>query len=374
MTVRATFALVLAAAVLAAAPAAQARSVPQGFFGAVWDGSVSQASNSVQAGQWDSMASSGVEAVRPVFFWSNAQPRPGAPFDFSETDPLVRLAAARGLPLLPVVQYAPRWARAYPHRPTSPPRKNSQYAAYLVALVQRYGPAGSFWAENPLLPKLPIREWQLWNEPHLQTYWSTPRHSRYAHPRGYARLLRATYPAIKRADPGARVVLAGLTQRAWDQLTLLYRHHVRRYFDAAAIQTFPQTAHRAVRAAALFRRALNRAGDRRKPMYMTEISWPASKGHTKGIAFQRQETPRGMARRLREAYALLARDRRRLGLARVYWYTWASSYGHGGSIFRYAGLLRYRGGSFDAQPALAAYRRSAQRFEGCVKDTQARCR
>jgi hypothetical protein len=376
MAVRATLLLLVAAALLAAVPSAQAapRRVPQGFFGVVWDGPLTDAPASLQETQWDAMASSGVEAVRPVFFWSDAQGSPGAAFDFSVTDRLVGLAAVRGLPLLPVVQYAPRWARAYPSHSTSPPRRNSQYAAYLEALVRRYGPNGSYWAENPALPRLPLREWQIWNEPHLRTYWDAPPRSRYGHPRGYVRLLKAAHDAIKRADPGARVVLAGLTQSAWDQLAILYRHGLRRYFDVATIQTFPQTAHRALRAARLFRRAMNRAGDRRKPMYMTEISWPASKGHTKGIPFQRQETPRGMARRLSEAYSLLARSRRKLRLTHVYWYTWASPYGRGGSIFRYAGLQEYSGGSLIAQPALDAYRRSAERFEGCAKDERARCR
>jgi polysaccharide biosynthesis protein PslG len=376
MPVRLILPLALAAALLAAAPAAQAgpRKVPQGFLGVIWDGDVVDAPGATQNAQWNAMASSGVESVRANFFWSEAQRSPGAPFDFSGTDRLVGLAAARGLPLLPVVEYAPRWARAYPSRPTSPPRRNAQYAAYLTALVGRYGPNGSFWAENPALPRTPLRQWQLWNEPHLRTYWDAPKRSRYGHPRGYAALLRAAHRAIKRADPGAQVVLAGLTQRAWDELSLLYRRGLRRYFDVAAIQTFPQTARRAVRVVQLFRRAMNRAGDRRKPIYVTELTWPASKGRTKGIPFQRQETPRGMARRLRQAYALLVHARRRFGLSRVYWYTWASPYGRGGSIFRYAGLQRYSGGAFEAQPALGAYRQSAQRFEGCAKDARARCR
>jgi polysaccharide biosynthesis protein PslG len=378
MAVRASLLLLLLGVVLLlAAPGAQAapRQVPQGFFGMVWDGPVSDAPDSVQQAQWDAMAASGVEAVRAVFRWSDAQSAPGAGFDFSTTDRLVSLAAVRGLPLLPVVQYAPHWARAYPSRPTSPPRRSSEYDAYLQALVRRYGPSGSFWAENPAVPRQPLREWQIWNEPHLRTYWDAPARSRYGHPGGYVRLLRAAHRAIKRADPGARVVLAGLTQLAWDQLAILYRRGVRRYFDVATLQAFPQTADRALRAARLFRRAMGRAGDGGKPIYVTELTWPASRGRTKGIPFQRQETPKGMARRLREAYAVLARSRRRLGLTRVYWYTWASPYGRGGSIFRYAGLQRSTSvGTLVAQPALDAYRRSARFFEGCSKDERARCR
>jgi hypothetical protein len=177
------------------------------------------------------------------------------------------------------------------------------------------------------------------------------------------RLLKASHRALKKADPGAKLVLAGLTQLAWNELTKLYRRGARRYFEVATLQTFPQTPERAVRATRLFRRAMVRAGDRRKPIYITEITWPASKGRTKGIPFQRQETDAGMARRLTRALPLLARHARGLGLARVYWYTWASQYGRGGSIFGYAGLQRYADGVFEARPALAAYQRTAKRLE-----------
>jgi hypothetical protein len=351
----------LCAAALACAAPASART-PAGFFGTVWDGEALGAPDAAQDTQWGTMASSGIEAVRGTFSWADAQRGPGQAFDFRRSDRMVRLAAAHGLTLLPVVQYVPAWARAYRKRPTSPPRREADYTAYLGALVARYGPSGSFWAENPALPRSPVREWQIWNEPHLLNYWDAPPRSRWGSPRGYVRLLKASHRAIKAADPGAKVVLAGLTQLAWNELTKLYRAGARRYFEVATLQTFPQTPARALRATRLFRRAMVRAGDRRKPMYITEITWPASKGRTKGIRFQRQETDKGMARRLTQALRLLGRHARSLRLRRVYWYTWASHYGHGGSIFRYSGLVRYSGGVFTPRPALSAFRRTARRL------------
>jgi hypothetical protein len=355
-----TIAALCAAALVCAAPAA-ART-PAGFFGTVWDDDLG-APDAAQDAQWGTMASSGVETVRTSFNWAAAQPRQGQPFDLSRSDRMVRLAAAQGLTLLPVVQFAPGWARAYRNRPTSPPRHEADYTAYLTALVTRYGPAGSFWSENPGLPRAPVREWQIWNEPHLLTYWDAPARSHWGAPRGYVRLLKASHRAIKAADPGAKVVLAGLTQLAWNELTKLYRAGARSSFEVATLQTFPQTPARALRATRLFRRAMIQAGDRRKRMYITEITWPASKGRTQGIRFQRQETDRGMARRLTQALPLLARHARALRLARVYWYVWASPYGHGGSIFRYAGLQRFADGVFTPRPALAAYQRTARRLE-----------
>ena len=66
------------------------------------------------------------------------------------------------------------------------------YTAYLRALVLRYGPAGSFWDQHPELPRRPQRDWQIWNEPHLDFYWSTKGRRRNAWAPEYARLLKAS--------------------------------------------------------------------------------------------------------------------------------------------------------------------------------------
>src|SRR5438105_2614916 len=89
----------LCAAALVCASPASARA-PARFFGTVWDGEALGAPAAAQDGQWATMASAGIETVRGTFSWADAQPRPGQPFDFSRSDPMVRLAAAHGLTLL----------------------------------------------------------------------------------------------------------------------------------------------------------------------------------------------------------------------------------------------------------------------------------
>jgi polysaccharide biosynthesis protein PslG len=362
-------------ALLLAAPGALAqRSVPQGFFGVMYDHGIEKASDEEQDGQWDNMAQSGVETVRTVFDWGEAQPSGrGSAFNFARTDGVVQRAALRNLDVLPVVMYSPKWARAYRSRFTSPPKSRNDYVTYLAALVERYGPEGTFWIEHPELPKHPLREWQIWNEPHLPAYWDAPERGPYGYAKSYPLLLRASYNIVKTLDPGAKIVMAGITQRAWEEIEVLYQRGVKRYFDVAALQIFPQTVRRSVKAAALYREALNRRGDRRKPIYITEITWPASRGKTDPIKYQRQETPGGMAKNLGQMYAKMAGRRRALGLGKVFWYTWASPYGQGGSNFHYTGLLRYDGNVFTEQPALAAYQRSARRFEGCTKTVTGVC-
>ena len=361
-------------ALLLAVPAASARSVPQGFMGVMYDSGIEKSADDVQDGQWDLMASSGVETVRTVFNWAEAQPGGrGSPFDFTRTDGFVRRGALRNQDVLPVVFYAPRWARAYKNRFTSPPKSRSDYVTYLAALVERYGPEGTFWSEHPELPRHPVRQWQIWNEPHLPAYWDAPERGPYGYLRAYPLLLRSSYNIVKSLDPGAKIVLAGITQRAWEEIELLYQHHIKPYFDVAALQIFPQTVKRSVKASALFRDALRARRDGRKPIYVTEISWPASKGRTQGIKYQRQETPTGMASKLGKMYSAMARNRRRLGIGKVFWYTWSSPYGRGGSIFNYAGLQRFDYRTFSPQPALGAYQRAARRLEGCRKTATGVC-
>jgi hypothetical protein len=372
-----SFALVLAALVvlLVAAPAAPAaRTVPQGFFGVMYDHGIEKAPDDAQDSQWDQMAASGVETVRTVFDWGEAQPSGrGSDFDFERTDGVVRRAALRNMDVLPVVFYTPRWARAYRNRFTSPPKSRSDYVTYLAALVERYGPEGTFWTEHPELPKHPLREWQIWNEPHLPAYWDAPEKGPYGYTRAYPLLLRASYNIVKSLDPGAKIVLGGITQRAWEEIEVLYQRGIKRYFDVAALQIFPQTVRRSVKATELFRDAMKRRRDGRKPIYLTEITWPASKGKTDPIKYQAQDTPRGMAAKLSHMYAKMVGRRRALGVGKVFWYTWSSQYDRGGSNFHYTGLVRYDNNVFTAQPALGSYQRSARRFEGCTKTALGVC-
>jgi hypothetical protein len=82
-----------------------------------------------------------------------------------------------------------------------------------------------------------------------------------------------------------------------------------------------------------------------------------------------------MAAFLSESYTKLAKRLRRPAFraTRVYWYTWASEYS--GSIFRFAGLFRFRGaGTPTARPAYRAFVRTARALEGCVKTVTGVCR
>jgi hypothetical protein len=344
---------VLACACSLATPASAA---PARFFGVVYDRDVADASATTQDAQFALMKKTGVRTARRVFSWAATQPAADQPPNFADLDALVARAARNDIELLPVVMYTPGWARAEPDADASPPRDASDYVAFLDALVARYGPNGSLWTEHPEIPKRPVRSWQIWNEPQLRYQWSDKDWES-----SYGKLLAAAHDALKQADPGSTVVLAGLTNAAWDALDSLYgKGQIKGNFDVAALHPYTGSAGRVLNAVGLFRDVLKKHGNAKTPVWLTELAWPASKGRAKapsGLAAL-PTTDQGMASRLTKAYKLLAKTH---AVARAYWYTWASGYRKSEGIFDFTGLQRYdpKTGRFKATPALRAFRIAA---------------
>jgi hypothetical protein len=363
----------------AATPAAAAeRRVPERWLGVTVDGPVGAADD----GEWDLMATSGVESVRAALRWYEMQPyrsaaevppedaarfrdAGGVPTDFNDFDAIVAAASRRGLAIVPVVQSTAGWAARRPGDTTSPPRDLATFGRFVSALVARYGPRGSLWAERPELPRIPIREWQIWNEPNIIRYWSKQPFAR-----SYVRLLRTAHRALHAGDRGATVVLAGLPNVSWEALRSIYDAGGRGSFDAVALHPYTGTPSLVMKLVRSARKVMRDHGDRKLPIWITELSWPAARGKvarpagfTVTEAYQR--------RRLNKALLLLSAARTRHRIERVFWYTWLSTEA-GESAFDWAGLRRQRGGSVVDAPALATFRDWARRLQGCAKSTDAR--
>ena len=377
--------VVLAGALVGPVASADARRVvPSGFFGSNVDGPLQFRSVDLP-GQSGVMARSGVESVRFVAYWHIAQPyrtfsevpadqrsrfrnEEGVPTNWSEIDRMVREAARRGLRAMPVLLNAPLWGRQYPDRRGSPPDPRA-FARFAGLMVRRYGPTGVFWRENPSVRKVPVRYWQILNEVNHPFYWNTPGSSpsnaeTVASAPGYAALLRVVRPAIKRADPRAKVVHAGIDGRAWRYLRALYRAGGRRLFDVYAVHPFTHSTTGQVLILRYVRRVMNRARDGRKQMAVTEWSWPSAKGHASDPdGFSR--TLEGQARGVTRSHQAFVRWRRRLRLNSVFHYTWVS-YEAEGNRFTYSGLSRFSDDRrITPKPALRAFAASALAYEGC---------
>jgi hypothetical protein len=367
----------LALLALAAPASAEAkRKVPHGFIGMNFDRTIQTGSPpELMAAQFPKMAASGVEGVRVSFIWALAQPEENGPIDLSASDRIVALAAARRMRVLPVVVVAPAWARYDPDHGYSPARDPSSIRPYARALVARYGPRGSFWSENPGIPRLPIRHWQFWNEIHFRGFWPVPKGINLW--RSYVKRLKAFRAAIRSSDRGARIVLGGLANRCWAYLNRLYKAGAKPYFDVVAIHPFTREPGGVLTIASYTRKVMKRHRDNGTPVWITELNRPASDGKVEPD--QRLDTTdAGMVRWLTATYGKLAANLgdRRDGVQRTYWYAWATEYAPTGSddMFRFAGLFAYNGeGEPEARPAYDAFVKTARRLEGCRKTSSGRC-
>jgi hypothetical protein len=262
--------------------------------------------------------------------------------------------------VLPVVLIAPLWAARHPGAFNSPPSDPAPYARFVGALARRYGPGGSFWAEHPELAPLPVADWQVWNEPSLGDFWSDD-----PWVRDYVALMRATRSELRRADPRARLIMAGLPNQSWADLARVYRAGGRRYFDAVALHPFTAKVNGVFTILDKGRHVMARYGDARKPLLVTELSWPSAKGKT-NRTYGIETTERGQAAKLADALPKLAARRRSLRLESVYWYTWLSEDRRDDYPFDYAGASRIENGKVIRKPAFRTLRSAALELEGCA--------
>ncbi len=349
--------LACAAAALVAAPAAQG-AVPRGFFGVNVNGPLDDAAFPLDA-EAALMRASGVRSWRVEFSWDLLEPEPGR-HDWSRTDRKVLAAARAGIDVLGLAVRAPAWANGGDIDPFVPPQDPAAYGRFMTALVARYGPAGTLWAEHPGVPRRAVRAWEIWNEPNLPIYF---RAQPFARP--YARLLRAASAAVRRADRRATIVLAGMANFSWRDLDRFLRAERSLDFDAAAVHPFTGRPSGMIEIVRRNRAVLARRGHARTPVWLTELTWSSAKGKKTPLTKGWETSEAGQAQRLTQAFDLLVRERRRLRIGRVLWYTWASVDSGSPNSFDYSGLRTTRGGSaLQDKPALAAFRRATRRHGG----------
>jgi hypothetical protein len=308
--------------------------------------------------------------------WFRVQPQPG-PFTWAYIDDQVARLAARHIQAFPTLAGTPRWVLDEPSNtpPLASKSARSAWREFVTAVVRRYGHRGTFWKPNPQggaspfhvqcgcdARPVPIKAWQVWNEPNLHHYFS-PKPS----PRKYATLVKLSRRAIKAADSKAKLILGGLSAGAQPDkdigavpyLKRLYRiRGMKASFDGAALHPYAKTADDMRISISRFSRVMRQHGDRRTPLWITEIGWgskhPDHFGLNKGIP--------GQNRILGKALKLIANRRKEWGVRHVYWFFWRdppdSLTGRQACSFcRSAGLLRK---NRRPKPAYRTFRRLAK--------------
>jgi hypothetical protein len=318
--VSARLALALVAATigaLAMAPAAGA--APSRDFVGVTAEDVFWGDGTYRARNLEAQQALGIGLLRQTFDWSQIELSPGQ-YNLSYHDGYVLDAASHGITVLPVLFRAPAFhAGGSSGKAACPPRTNTSMAAFAQALVRRYGPGGTLWAEHPSVAPLPIRSWQIWNEPNLRVYWCNKPSAR-----RYVAMLRTVGTAIKRVDRRAQIVTAGLPdsklsgtvpqKRFIDQM---YKAKAAKYFDSLAINSYARDDRELGRMLRSIRRQMNARHDRRGRIWITEIGWG-----DRGPKHRYIVGEKGQATRIARSLALIRKQRRKLRLRGVVYFCW----------------------------------------------------
>lgn len=291
-----------------------AAQAPKGFFGVH--------PRSLEAEDYPDMAEADVGLIRTGFIFGTARPDPAPTYDWGRYDAVVAGAAEAGIDLLPVMLGIPDWiSTEHGATPVDTPAATAAWRDYLTAAVDRYGPGGEFWLENPLVPQRPVTVWQIWNEPNAFTNWAKPK------AKEYGRLLALSAKTVRAADPSASVISAGVisqpvNRRAEDGdvflKKMLRRKAAARAADAIAIHPYTGTVAEVKRQIKLTRRVLDKAKRRRTPIWITEIGWGEGSGSANPLI-----VPAAKQRRnLRGTFRMTLKERRRARIAKVIWYQW----------------------------------------------------
>jgi hypothetical protein len=155
------------------------------------------------------MRAGGIGAVRWTLEWAAVQPEAGGSYNWAGFDAELAVAARHRLRVLPLLYGEPAWVGSPTAFPLASAAARDAWKAFLRAAVERYGPGGSFWTEHgpgsaEPLPRLAVREWQVWNEANFSYF------AEDVSPSDYAELVAASHAALREADPRARLILSGL--------------------------------------------------------------------------------------------------------------------------------------------------------------------
>ena len=259
---------------------------------------------------------------------------------------------------MPVIYDEPKWDTSRPKkvRPKSveylnyPPLNAQSIGPFMTALVKQYGPGGTLWQQNPNATAVPIRAWQIWDEPNLNFFWYP-----HTNAQAYTALLAAASQAIHTTDPGAEVVSAGMPQSR-DGVNLykfvgqLVNDGAGKWMDTLAVNAYSSNAKGVISILSHVRSILNGGGDSSVALRVSEIGWsdvgPKS-AFRAGVA--------GQATQVTDVIHDFGSDRSSLDLKGFVYFTWHDTkpfFGVKDFWGLHTGLLKLNG---KAKPSLQAF-------------------
>jgi hypothetical protein len=212
-------------------------------------------------------------------------------------DTLVGDAAAHGIRVVLLVDSTPCWASSAPtpilskcvpgHGEASAwaPTDASTYGAFVAFLAGRYG------------NKLAAIE--VWNEPDQlnEAYLAGPKKAQH-----YAEILRAAYPAIKRADPKTPVLAGAIVGSNGGFLRELYAAGIKGYYNGLSVHFYTLTL-----AALRYTHEVQLANGDFTPLWLNEFGWSSCWPDRRAEQEQACVTPQTQAANLANMYRSIAR-------------------------------------------------------------------
>lgn len=338
--------VLVAAGALAAGPAS-ARKPPPGLFGVV-------AQELPRESDYRQMRQGDVGTLRLLFHHPAVQQVPGTckpepqvgVCSWTVLDGIVGGAAAAGTRVLPTLTGA---------RPPLKGTAKRRWRAFLTAVAKRYGPGGIYWRNYEAYggKPVPIKDWQVWNEPNSRQFWPGRPNARQ-----YAKILKTSAKALRKGHGKADVVLAGMFGDARvpisEYLRDLYRvKRIERHFDSIALHPYAPKIGSLRRQVRDTRRAAKRGGDRKVGLHLTELGWSSERG---GHPLMKGKG--GQAKMLKKSFRLLTRKRKKWNIEGVSWYSLRDSRNEALCRFcKKSGLLNHSG---KPKPAFRAFKKIAR--------------
>jgi len=215
----------------------------------------------------------GVRLLRTDFLWPEIEKTQGK-FSFDAYDQMVDEAWLFDQEFIGLLTYAPDWARSVPGDDSSIDPED--FAFFVFETVTHF--------------KGRIGKWEIWNEPNW-IYWKGG-----PDPVAYGALLKAAYRAAKKADPSCTVAFGGISsdpltyKKTWGFFEEVYKAHpdIGSFYDVMAIHPYTYFQFKSpeeeteqgniVQMIKNAREIMSRHGDGKKPMWITELGWPAGPG------------------------------------------------------------------------------------------------
>jgi hypothetical protein len=287
---------------------------------------VSQRSSSISPLMVGRTRQLGAKWVREEFTASSLHAATSAPYRWGKYDQSVNRERRAGLQVLGLLDYSNTWA--YHDHGTMPHGDMRQLISDFVRYARDV--ARHFRGR--------IRYWEIWNEPDLDAFWHpTP------NALDYAALVTAVSTAIKRVDRHAKIVLAGTSGVDLGFIRAVAAHT--HSFDVVTVHPYRSLPESSFLRQVQALRALH------KPIWFSEIGWPAGDGCDSCFGEVEQ------ARYLVRFYALAAAA----GIQRVFWYDLRDDPHSASDPEAHFGLLRR---DLSGKPAFAAYAYLARLLDG----------